>query len=150
MPETQLPRIIESIVNTYDAEDGINHIEGPNLPSRDRVVEIAKNFLNVLFPGYYEKQELSKGNVTYYIWEKAASVYHLLSREILKSLKSASGKQEDEKKLLAKSIDITFFILKKIPQIREQLRRDVRAAFEGDPAAKSLDEIIVSYPGIFA
>jgi serine O-acetyltransferase len=150
MPETQLPRIIESIVNTYDAEDGINHIEGPNLPSRDRVVEIAKNFLNVLFPGYYEKQELSKGNVTYYIWEKAASVYHLLSREILKSLKSASGKQEDEKKLLAKSIDITFFILKKIPQIREQLRRDVRAAFEGDPAAKSLDEIIVSYPGIEA
>ena len=81
MPETKLPKIIESIVNTYDAEDGINHIEGPNLPSRERVIEIAVHFLNVLFPGYYEKQELPKGNVTYYIWEKIAAIYHLLSRQ---------------------------------------------------------------------
>jgi len=150
MPATKLPQIIERIVNTYDAEDGINHIEGPNLPSRERVVEIAVHFLNVLFPGYYEKKELSKGNVTYYIWEKIAAIYHLLSRENLKSLKSASGQQGDDKKLTAESIDITFSLLKKIPEIRERLRRDVQAAFEGDPAAKSLDEIIVSYPGIEA
>jgi len=150
MPETKLPQIIERIVNTYDAEDGINHIEGPNLPSRERVVEIAVHFLNVLFPGYYEKQELSKGNVTYYIWEKIAAIYHLLARENFKSLKSASGQNKDDKKLTAESIDITFSLLQQIPQIRERLRRDVRAAFEGDPAAKSLDEIIVSYPGIEA
>lgn len=150
MSETKLPRIIESIVNTYDAEDGINHIEGPNLPSRERVVEITIHFLNVLFPGYYEKQELSKGNITYYIWEKIAFIYHHLSREILKSLKSSSGKEENDKRLIAESIDTTFALLKKIPQIRERLRKDVRAAFEGDPAAKSLDEIIVSYPGIEA
>lgn len=150
MPETKLPQIIERIVNTYDAEDGINHIEGPNLPSRERVIEIAVHFLNVLFPGYYEKQELSKGNITYYIWEKIAAIYHLLARETFKSLQSASGQDKDDKKLTAESIDITFALLKKIPEIREQLRRDVRAAFEGDPAAKSLDEIIVSYPGIEA
>ncbi len=150
MTDVKLPQIIESIVNTYSVEDGINHLEGPNLPSRNSVTEIAVNFLNVLFPGYYEKQELPRENVTYYIWEKIAFIYHQLSRENLKSLKSVADNKEDEKKLVDKSIEITFAILKKIPQIRAQLRGDVQAAYEGDPAAKSLNEIIVSYPGIEA
>ena len=151
MSKIKLPQIIGKIVDTYDSEDGINHIEGPNLPSRDRVVEIATNFLNVLFPGYYEKQELSKGNITYYIWGKIAFIYHHLSRETFKSLQSTYyGKQGEEKKLTERSIEITFDILNKVPKIREQLRGDVRAAYEGDPAAKSSDEIIVSYPGIEA
>ena len=147
MPKTKLPQIIGKIVDTYDSEDGINHIEGPNLPSRDMVVEIATNFLDVLFPGYYEKKELSRGDLTYYIWEKIAFIYHHLSRENFKSLKSVYGKQEDDKKLTERSIEITFSILNKIPEIRDKLRGDVSAAFEGDPAAKSLDEIILSYPG---
>jgi serine O-acetyltransferase len=150
MSETKLPQIIESIVGTYDAQDGINHIEGANLPSRDRVVEITTNFLSVLFPGYYEKQELSKANVTYYIWEKIAFIYHHLSREILKSLKSVCGSPGDEGTLTDQSIEITFAILRKIPHIRQQLRGDVQAAYEGDPAAKCLDEIILSYPGVEA
>ncbi|MCK5422788.1 MAG: serine acetyltransferase [Deltaproteobacteria bacterium] len=150
MPKTKLPQIIGKIVDPYDSEDGINHIEGPNLPSRDRVVEVTTSFLDVLFPGYYEKQELSKGDITYHIWEKIAFIYHLLSREIFKSLKSANTEQEDEKKLSDQSIEITFTILNKIPEIREKLRSDVRAAHGGDPAAKGLDEIIISYPGIEA
>lgn len=150
MSKTKLPQIIATIVNTYDNEDGINHIEGPNLPSRDMVQEIATHFLNVLFPGYYEKQELSKGDVTNYIWEKIAFIYHHLSRENFKSLKSAYGNRDDEKKLTDRSIEITFSILNKIPEIRNQLRTDVRAAFDGDPAAKNLDEIILSYPGVEA
>ena len=147
MPKTKLPQIIGKIVDTYDSEDGINHIEGPNLPSRDMVVEIATNFLDVLFPGYYEKKELSRGDLTYYIWEKIAFIYHHLSREIFKSLKSVCGKQEDDRKLIELSIEITFSLLNKIPEIRDKLRGDLSAAFEGDPAAKSLDEIILSYPG---
>jgi len=147
MPKTKLPQIIGKIVDTYDSEDGINHIEGPNLPSRDMVVEIATNFLDVLFPGYYEKKELSRGDITYYIWEKIAFIYHHLSRENFKSLKSVYGKQEDDRKLTKLSIEITFSILNQIPEIRDKLRSDISAAFEGDPAAKSLDEIILSYPG---
>ena len=150
MPKTKLPQIIGKIVNTYDSEDGINHIEGPNLPSRDMVQEISTNFLDVLFPGYYAKQELSKGDVTNYIWEKIAFIYHHLSRENFKSLKSAYGNQEDEKKLTDRSIEITFSMLNAIPAMRDKLRGDVRAAFDGDPAAKNLDEIILSYPGIEA
>ena len=147
MPKTKLPQIIGKIVDTYNSEDGINHIEGPNLPSRDMVVEIATNFLDVLFPGYYEKKELSRGDITYYIWEKIAFIYHHLSRENFKSLKSVYGKQEDDRKLTKLSIEITFSILNQIPEIRDKLRSDISAAFEGDPAAKSLDEIILSYPG---
>jgi len=147
MPKTKLPQIIGKIVDTYDREDGINHIEGPNLPSRDMIVDITTNFLDVLFPGYYEKKELSRGDLTYYIWEKIAFIYHHLSRENFKSLKSVCGKQEDDKKLTERSIEITFSILNKIPEIRDKLRGDLSAAFEGDPAAKSLDEIILSYPG---
>ena len=150
MPKTKLPQIIGKIVNTYGTEDGINHIEGPNLPSRDLVHEIATNFLDVLFPGYYAKQELSKGDVTNYIWEKIAFIYHHLSRENFKSLKSAYSNQEDEKKLTDRSIEITFSMLNRIPDMRDKLRGDVLSALDGDPAAKNLDEIILSYPGIEA
>ncbi|MCK5009599.1 MAG: serine acetyltransferase [Deltaproteobacteria bacterium] len=150
MPKTKLPQIIGKIVNTYGTEDGINHIEGPNLPSRDLVHEIATNFLDVLFPGYYAKQELSKGDVTNYIWEKIAFIYHHLSRENFKSLKSAYGNQEDEKKLTDRSIEITFSMLNRIPDMRDKLRGDVLSALDGDPAAKNLDEIILCYPGIEA
>ncbi|MBW2221784.1 MAG: serine acetyltransferase, partial [Deltaproteobacteria bacterium] len=95
-------------------------------------------------------QELSIGDVTNYIWEKIAFIYHHLSRENFKSLKSAYGNQEDEKKLTDRSIEITFSMLNRIPDMRDKLRGDVLSALDGDPAAKNLDEIILSYPGIEA
>jgi len=151
MQKTLIAQIVENTINTYERDGGINHIEGPNLPSQESVTEIVTSLLHVIFPGYYEKQELSKSDVIFYIWEKIVSVYHNLSREIFKSLRyDPKRKDLDDESLFQEGLKITVNLLNSIPKIREKLRNDVEAAYEGDPAAKSLDEIILSYPGLEA
>jgi len=151
MKSNKLSEIIEQILSGYKTDRGINHIEGPNLPSKKSIEEITLDILNIVFPGYYEKQEISRDDIKLYVWEKVASVYHSLSHEILKSLKtvpSLSDKSEDEN--ISLSLKKTVSFLSQIQHVRKKLNGDVNAAYEGDPAAKSFDEIIVSYPGLFA
>jgi serine O-acetyltransferase len=151
MTQNRLKKIIEQILDTYKDDQGINHLEGPNLPSREAVEEIVVDLLNVVFPGYYEKLEISREEVSLYIWERIVSTYHNLSREIAKSLKPFSEmviKAEEE--LTAVAVQKTLSFLLRIPHVRKKLTGDVGAAFDGDPAAKSFDEIILCYPGLAA
>ncbi|MCP4715466.1 MAG: serine acetyltransferase [Deltaproteobacteria bacterium] len=150
MSDNKLSKIINEVLGSYATDEGINHLEGPNLPSREAVEEIAADLINVVFPGYFEKQEISRSEVDLYVWEKVASAYHSLSYEIAKSIKNESNALEDGAALTAKAVNVTLNFLARLPYIREKLTGDVRAAYEGDPAAKSFDEIIVSYPGLFA
>ncbi len=151
MQQNRLAPIIEKILATYRDDKGINHLEGPNLPSREAVEEIVVDLLNVVFPGYYEKLEISREDVILYIWERIVAVYHNLSREIAKSLKSIAlmePKTDDE--LTAIAVEKTLAFLLRLPYIRQKLTGDVAAAYDGDPAAKSFDEIILCYPGLVA
>jgi len=151
MPQNKLAQIIEKILDTYQDDKGINHIEGPNLPAREAVEEIVVDLLNVIFPGYYEKLEISREEVSLYIWERIVSIYHNLSREIVKSLKTIAdmeGKTDDE--LTAMAVQKTLAFLVRLPHVRKKLTGDVAAAYDGDPAAKSFDEIILCYPGLAA
>ncbi len=151
MENRKLCDIIEDILGSYRHDEGINHIEGPNLPSREAVEDIILDIINVVFPGYYEKLELSREDVRLYVWEKIVAVYHGLSAEIAKSLRTtpdANGPSDED--LTFRAVDITVQFLARIPHVRQMLNDDVQAAYDGDPAARTLDEIIVSYPGLFA
>lgn len=145
----KLSFIIQGILDNYSSDRCINHLEGPNLPSREAVEEITVDCLNVLFPGYYEKQELSKRQVRQYVWEKIVAIYHNLCREIAKSI-AAMKADAGESSVVEMAVALTMAFLERIPDIREKLTLDVQAAYEGDPAARSFDEIILSYPGLFA
>ena len=148
---TKLPDIIEGILESYRTHSGINHMEGSLLPSRGAVEEIAVTMLNVLFPGYYEKQELRLNDVSLFVWERVVTIYHGLSNEIAKSLRSANGQPErTDKEISLLAVDKTVQLLSRLPHVREKLTGDLRAAYEGDPAAKTFGEIILSYPGLFA
>ncbi|MBM4310637.1 MAG: serine acetyltransferase [Deltaproteobacteria bacterium] len=147
MPSQQLAHIITQILDSYATDRGINHIEGANLPGRAAVEEIVQDIINVLFPGYFEKQEMSRSEIRLYIWEKIVSVYHNLAHEIAKSLKNVD---QAEDSLAERAVAKTIAFLGAIPSVREKLTGDVEAAYEGDPAARSFDEIIVSYPGLLA
>lgn len=143
--------IIEKILGSYSTDRGINHLEGPNLPSREAVEEIVLDIINVLFPGYHEKQEISRKEVNLYIWEKIVTIYHSLSHEIAKSLRAAASPQDrTDESITQDAVNRTLDFLGRIPSIREKLNSDVQAAYEGDPAAGTFDEIILSYPGLFA
>lgn len=151
MPHSKLSAIIEQILKSYQTDQGINHLEGPNLPSREAIEEIIVDIINVIFPGYYEKQEISRDDIGLYVWEKIVTIYHSLSREIAKSLRSLPEvRPHGDDAAASAAVSKTTSFLSRIPHIREKLNRDVQAAYEGDPAAKNFDEIIISYPGLFA
>ncbi len=126
-------------------------MEGALLPSREAVEELVVTLLNVLFPGYYEKQELRLSDVSLFVWERVVSIYHGLANEIAKSLRTSPDLQHTPDGEISRlAIEKAVALLSRLPQVREKLSGDVRAAYEGDPAAKTFGEIILSYPGLFA
>ncbi len=149
----KLDKVISAILDSYDIDGGINHLDGTNLPSRESITAIVDELESVMFPGYRGEANLDRLNVRYVLGEKLTRIAKNLMLETQKSLefkhrscgeveRSVDTRLAAEEKVLA--------ILARLPEIRKQLQLDVEAAFRGDPAAKSTEEIILGYPGIEA
>ena len=149
--ENELPRIIGDIVATYGPISKINHLDARPLPSRDAVVEIIEGLQEVLYPGYFGRRNFTPQNIAYHIGDRIWQVYRVLSEQVYLSILHdcrRSHGQCDHCVDLAGEIALEF--MRRIPRLRGLLEGDVQAAYGGDPAAKSLDEIIFSYPGVAA
>ncbi|HUX12095.1 MAG TPA: serine O-acetyltransferase EpsC, partial [Spirochaetia bacterium] len=134
---------------------------GPNLPSRQSIVRIVTDLESVIFPGYREDDMLYPEDVKFAIAERIARLAANLSTEIQKSLcfklrKTGLAKPDeaDDFRRMSTCRDtaeqLTSLLLGMIPNIRERVKQDVEAACEGDPAAQSHEEVILSYPGVEA
>jgi|WetSurMetagenome_2_1015567.scaffolds.fasta_scaffold190299_1 serine O-acetyltransferase len=147
-----LPRLADDLLVSYERFGGMDHLEGRDLPSKKVVIEVLDDLFTVLFPGYLGDSELTKANVKYHLGTKLTSIYERLTEEAEKSLKyicrKISGCPQD---LCQKRAHIVAReLLEKLPEIRAKLSGDVAAAYSGDPAAVSTDEVILSYPCILA
>lgn len=152
----RLDAAVEGLLASYAAVGGINQIEGCNLPSLARVVEVLPLLEGLLFPGYYEREELGRRNVRYVIGERCARLQEHLSEEIAKALEQ-TVREEGE---LARAADgagvraeaerVVCELLETLPSIREMLHEDAQAALDGDPAARSIVEVLLAYPSIRA
>lgn len=143
--------ILPDLIKTYDDTRGVNHIEGPNLPSRKAIYEILDLFAEIFFPGFSGKEKVYKHSLKYYVGHILAELKELLQEEIYKAVNFNCKKKECKSCGCRQMAEvITQRVLKKIPAIREILKTDIVAAYQGDPAAKSLEEIILSYPFIDA
>ncbi len=130
---------------------GINHIEGFNLPSQKEIASILKDLKEIIFPGFTEQKVISLENAQYFIGDIVSRVYLELAKQIARSLRYQCEMEKcKECNIYGKADKATESLIKKLPQIRKAISKDVAAAYEGDPAAKSFDEIILSYPGIYA
>ena len=147
----QLEELVAEIIGTYQGDSGINFIDATNLPVRDRILEIIDLLFEVLFPGYTGKRAITKSNINFVVIDIICHIYTELSTQIEKSLKYRCRMENcgtgDCRKM---SEDATVHLLTHLPKIRQMLKGDVAAAFEGDPAAKSYEEIVISYPCIIA
>lgn len=151
----ELQAIVKEITQSYQIHGGINHLEGCILPSQDTVKEIIEVLLNILFPGFFSKEEIKKDKIEIYTTAKVERLQQLLIEEFTKSFNFQCEynnlmKAEKIEKINAKAESFALLFLKKIPAIRNVLQTDVEAFFQSDPAAKSQEEIIVSYPGLYA
>jgi len=142
------PKLVEKILASYREFGGINHLDGVNLPSREAVAEIIRDLLKVIFPGYYDRTALHLDRAPFFVSQMLTSISERLRTEIEKSLEYAPV--HDVSKLSAEAKQVTDSFLGNLPEIRQLLSTDVEAAYAGDPAAISPDEIILAYPGLIA
>jgi serine O-acetyltransferase len=146
----KLDKIVVKLVESFQKIGGINHLDGVNLPSREAVVEITRDLLRLVFPGFYDKEPIHSDQVAEYTAELVASIARRLENEILKSLEYRPCDHCNKRDLAGTAAEVTREFLAQLPAIRATLQTDVVAAYEGDPAAISNEEIILAYPGIEA
>jgi len=142
--------LINELLTSYEEVGGINHIEGANLPSKHTVSEITRTLLRLVFPGFYMNKDATNLCFQEMTQEKLDWVCENLGREIAKSLEFQWIVEVKTGDAEAEAQQIVCDFIRQLPSIRRVLRTDVEAAFEGDPAATSFEEIILAYPGLEA
>ena len=158
MDRLQDPRFataVDRILDSYEAHGGINHIEGHNLPSRARIIEIIRILETVLFPGYHESDPIGRLNARYVIGARCAHVFQHLTEEVAKSLEhtarcETAGELTSPEGAMERGREIVMELFEDLPAIRQLLRLDAMAALEGDPAARSFVDVLLSYPSMRA
>jgi serine O-acetyltransferase len=149
--DLQVKHLTDLLIKSYEEHAEIIKVDSVHLLNRGRVVDILEKLRNLVFPGYFGKKHISLSSVEYYAGYILEEILYSLSKETARALRYSPhygglGKEIIEEK----AADISFRFLARLDEVREYLAQDVSAAFDGDPAATTLDEIISSYPGIYA
>jgi len=150
-----LPELTDRIVSTYAEVDSIHHLGHCPLPNYETVVAITEDLKEILYPGYRRRDGLHLGNVTYHVGDLIDRLHDRLTWQIARALCHEAGKdcicspqQKHDFEALGQAKAVSF--LQRLPTVRKLLAMDVQAAYDGDPACKSLDEVIFCYPGLEA
>ena len=153
----ELPDLTDEIVASYLDIGSINHLGHCPLPSTEAVIEITQDLKEVIFPGYRRRQNLHMGNVTFYVGDLIDSLHDRLTQQFARALRHADDLNKERECGAEAPVDYerdgqlkAIAFLKTLPRIRRMLSCDVQAAYDGDPAADHLDEIIFCYPGLEA
>jgi serine O-acetyltransferase len=143
--------LTQAIVESYQQNPATRHIDAGHLPNRDAVIELIKLIRELLFPGYFGKQNLSAAMLNAHVAELLATIQEKLFEQIRNAIRHQATRRGAECPTCDATADVIVQeFLGTIPKLRATLATDVQAAFEGDPAAADTDEIIFSYPGLFA
>ena len=126
---------------------GINHLDQANLPSKRSIAFLCEDLLHLLFPGFFSDEAVSSDELPAAALEIIDQIACRLEPEIAVSLRTATRPADCHK---AKATAITERFFKGLPGVRALLKSDVEAAYAGDPAARSLEEIVLAYPGLEA
>jgi serine O-acetyltransferase len=147
----RLPQIAQAIIDSCGDKNSCNHVDFEPIPSKDAVIKIIDKFLEIIFPGYFSQEKLDPVNLSFNIGQCVIQLFSMLSEQVTSGIRHDCTRNNMTcQECNDKGLEISLKVLESIPSIRRSLALDVQAAFEGDPAAKSYDEIIFSYPGIFA
>ncbi len=147
----KLPKIVSNIVKSLDEKNSPDHVGFPMIPSRESVLEIIDLYLTLLMPGYFGDQSVDRSSVEFYLGNKADRFYRILQEQVVKCLiHECDGPKPLCEDCKRSGADAAIGMLEKIPELRKTLAGDIQSAYEGDPSAKSLEEIVFCYPGLYA
>jgi len=147
----KLPMIVEKIIENSADQSCFTHVDYEPLRSDSSVDELIVKFREVLFPGYFSQEKIDPVNLKYCIGQTISDLHDMLSDYVTHVLRHDCFRyDQDCLECGEKGNQAALATIEAIPELRRILATDVRAVFEGDPAAQSHDEVIFSYPGIFA
>jgi len=151
--DTALTRVVDqlsAVSNGLSPAMRRAHHDQP-LPSRDVVVEIVEALRSVIFPGYFGYPDLKVHSVPYHVGATLDRIQHPLQEQIRRGLCFTCMEESECTPVCDDQAgEITRAFLERLPAIQKCLAKDVKAAFEGDPAASSADEVIFCYPAVMA
>lgn len=149
--KARVPAVAEAIIEHCQSDACYKHIDYETIAAEGFVADLIDKFRQLLFPGYFSKEPLDPVNMKYSLGQTVSLLYDMLSEQIVHHIRHDCLRYGQS----CSQCDTTGQIkalaaLEAIPSIRQVLATDVEATYEGDPAAKSHDEVIFSYPGIYA
>jgi len=148
---SQLPNIVDEIVQSCQQEPTISHFDTTTIPSKESVIEILKDLQDLFFPGYFRTQEVDTYSLRYHIGNEVNWIFEKLANQISRTIQHECRRMQSVcTRCMERGQKEALAFLKKVPSLRQTLAGDVKAAYDGDPAAKNLDEIIFGYPCILA
>jgi serine O-acetyltransferase len=148
-----LEQVTGEMLDSYLGDERARRISHRYLPSREAIVEILESVLDLMYPGYFGRQDLSAGNLSDQVGHMVAALVPKLEREMEHCLCYGREREALPPELgecAPRAHQLADIFLRRLPEIRALLIRDVQAAYDGDPAALNLDEIILAYPGVLA
>jgi len=151
----RLPELTDRIVKTYSEVSSINHLGHCPLPNYDTIIAATEDLKEVLYPGYRRRDNLHLANVTYHVGDLIDRLHDQLTAQIARALCHDRGETvlcDPQRKFDFEALGQakTLAFLEQLPELRKTLALDVEAAYVGDPACKSYDEVIFCYPGLEA
>ena len=147
----RLEAVSEEIIRDCSTPECHTHIGFEPVPSRQAVIEIIDQLRELLFPGFFSRTRIDPVSFRYAIGQVSMALFDLLSEQITRSIRHECFRLKLEcTNCEERGYEAALRVLAGIPEIRRVLAADIRSTFDGDPAAKSTDEIVYSYPGLQA
>lgn len=149
--QQKINEMVEGLLESYEKYPAICNIDSTNRLNRYVIMDILEMVRYLIYPGYFEMRNLKSSSIEYHVGEVLENIQYNLTKQVIKALQhDPQYHTEDRDEAYAQAECLVQQFLRKLPAIREVLATDVQAAYDGDPAAFNTDEVIFSYPGVYA
>ncbi len=146
-----IPSVVEELGQGFKSGKWASHIEPVPIPSKSEVIELVAQVQRILFPGFFSSVTLRRQNLEYHLGQQVSLLYENLANQISSAVRHDCFRHDQVcTRCGERSYELASDLVKSLPEIRNQLECDIEATLIGDPAAANSDEVIFSYPGLFA
>jgi len=146
----ELEHAIDQVVSSYDGPGEINNLESAALPNKRAVIQALNHLKPVVYMGFYSQRSLTRDNLRYGVSEHLYPAYEVLVEQIGRAVTYEARVRGQASRSPDWPEDAVLRLFNQLPELRRVLDADVLAAYEGDPAASSIEEIVFSYPTVEA
>ena len=148
--EQEVGGILDDILEDYKKGRAVDKMDIYNQPDKAEIMDILDSLFSIVYPGFFRDKTHKIYNVKHTVSTMIEDVMFHLNKQICVVLKYTHECNDCQEAIEEFAQNATVSFMKRIPKVREYLETDLQAAYDGDPAARSKDEIIFSYPGIYA